>query len=46
MWNYITEYFTGKMYSARIYNRTLTDSEVLENYEKTKNELLYLINKY
>ena len=31
----ITEYFTGKMYSARIYNRTLTDSEVLENYEKT-----------
>lgn len=35
MWNGITEYFTGKMYSARIYNRTLTDSEVLENYEKT-----------
>ena len=35
MWNAITEYFTGKMYSARIYNRTLTDSEVLENYEKT-----------
>ena len=35
MWNSITEYFTGKMYSARIYNRTLTDSEVLENYEKT-----------
>ena len=35
MWNSITEYFTGKMYSARIYNRTLTDSEVLETMKNS-----------
>ena len=34
-WNWITENFKGKMYSARIYNKVLSDDEVLENYNKT-----------
>lgn len=34
-WNFSTEYFNGKMYSARIYNKVLNDTEVLENYNKT-----------
>lgn len=34
-WNFSTGYFNGKMYSARIYNKVLNDTEVLENYNKT-----------
>lgn len=34
-WNASTEFFKGKIYSARIYNKTLNDIEVYENYNKT-----------
>lgn len=32
-WNY-TNFFNGKIYSARIYNKALDDREVMENYNK------------
>lgn len=33
-WNGVTGYYNGLVYSARIYNKALTDEEVLENYNK------------
>lgn len=32
-WNF-TNFFNGKIYSARIYNKALDDKEVMENYSK------------
>lgn len=34
-WNGITGFYNGLVYSARIYNKALSDEEVLENYNKT-----------
>ncbi|MFR2535274.1 MAG: sialidase domain-containing protein [Clostridia bacterium] len=34
-WSSITGYLNGDMYAARIYNRCLTEEEVLQNYHKT-----------
>lgn len=31
--NYVSNWFTGKIYAVRIYNRALTDEEVKQNYE-------------
>lgn len=34
--NNAASYFTGSIYTTRLYNRTLTDAEVFQNYEATR----------
>jgi len=34
-WNSVSGYLNGDVYSVRIYNKCLSDNEVLENYDKT-----------
>ena len=40
-----TDYFKGSMGSVRIYNRVLTDAEILQNYNATSGRFLLTQNK-
>jgi Concanavalin A-like lectin/glucanases superfamily len=43
--DYNTDYFKGSVGSVRIYNRVLTDAELLQNYNATKGRFLNTQNK-